>query len=690
MNRFRSAEGKWLRLRLAVLCAGLTFALGLVLSSAFRLMVQDGPEWREIAEHQRERRLRIRPKRGLIYDRNGSALAVSVEVPTVTLDAIELLRGVPSEDVPRVARETARPIALALSLDERAVEKKILMRRRWSWLKRHASPEEVDAIRLLASGKNGAKIRGLVVEGEPERSYPRRELAAPLLGFVSTDGEGREGLELALNSELEGHAEELRGLRDRAGKLIFDRGTDDPRAFAGHNVFLTIDQALQFEAERQLINAVRTFEAAHGSLVAVDPSTGEILAMASAPGYNPNDYRSSDPSARRNRAVSEIFEPGSTMKMFTVAAALEKNLVKATEQLYCEKGVLRVDNVTIRDTHPAEWLPVSQVLAQSSNICAAKLGLRLGPDGLFETLRRFGFGEKTDLPVTGEQAGTLRPFGRSWVQVETASAAFGQGISVSNLQLAMATAALANGGSLLEPLLVARVETATGELVREASPRVRRRVVSPGVARQLAEMLVAVTEDGGTGVEAAVPGYLVAGKTATAQKADPRSGRYSLDDYVASFVGFVPADKPRIVIAVTIDSPRADHAGGNVAAPVFREVARTQMALLATPSGRSKKISLKELGQEPDPARAINAILAERRGEKPIVQDVETKKRPKPGQVRVPDLTGVAMRSAIRDMNELGLLADVSGTGLIVEQRPGPGAILEKGAHVQLIFRPRT
>lgn len=690
MNRFRAGDGKWLRFRLAVLCAGLTFALGLVLSSAFRLMVQDGPEWREIAERQRERRLRIRPKRGMIYDRNGSALAVSVEVPTVTLDAIELLRGVPSEDVPRVAREAARPIALALSLDERAVEKKILMRRRWAWLKRHVGPEEVEAIRVLSSGKAGAKIRGLVIEGEPQRSYPRRELAAPLLGFVSTDGEGRDGLELALNSELEGHAEELRGLRDRAGKLIFDRGTDDPRAFAGHNVYLTIDQALQFEAERQLVNAVRTFEAAHGSLVAIDPNTGEVLAMASAPGYNPNDYRSSDPAVRRNRAVSETFEPGSTMKMFTVAAALERNLVKPTEQLYCEKGVMRVDNVTIRDTHPAEWLPVSQVLAQSSNICAAKLGLSLGPDALFEALRRFGFGEKADLPVTGELPGTLRPFGRGWVQVETASAAFGQGISVTNLQLAMATAALANGGNLLEPLLVARVETATGELVREASSRVRRRVVSAGVARQLAEMLVAVTEDGGTGVEAAVPGYLVAGKTATAQKTDPRSGRYSLDDYVASFVGFVPADKPRIVIAVTIDSPRADHAGGNVAAPVFREVARAQMALQAIPSARSKKVSLKALGQEPDPARAISAILAETRGEKPIVQDIEPPKRPRPGQVRVPDLTGIAMRSAIREVNELGLLSDVSGTGLIVEQRPNPGAVVEKGAHVQLIFRPRT
>jgi cell division protein FtsI (penicillin-binding protein 3) len=305
----------------------------------------------------------------------------------------------------------------------------------------------------------------------------------------------------------------------------------------------------------------------------VDPKTGEILAMASYPGFNPNDYTESEPSARRNRAVNDTFEPGSTMKIFTVAAGLEANTLKPTEQLFCEKGAMKVDNVTIRDTHPSGWLPVSQILAQSSNICAAKIGLGLGEQKLYEGFRRFGFGQQTGAPLPGESPGTLRPRGRPWVQVETASASFGQGISITNVQLAMATAAIANGGELMEARLIRRVTTADGELVRDSSPRIRRRVVSERVAKQLAEMLIAVTEDGGTGGEAAIDGYRVAGKTATAQKTDPNNGRYSRDNYVASFSGFVPAHTPEVAIAVTIDVPRVDHAGGSVAAPVFRRVA---------------------------------------------------------------------------------------------------------------------
>jgi cell division protein FtsI (penicillin-binding protein 3) len=690
VSRFRGEGGVWMRRRLMFLCFGLAMGFGAVLTSAYKLMVEDGPAWRELAETQRERRLRVRPKRGSVFDRNGSALAVSVEVPTVTLDGVELLRNVPPEEVPRVAREAAEPIALALHLDSATVERKILQRRRWSWLKRHVTAGEVEAVRRLSEPGHVPRLRGLIVEGEPLRQYPRRELGAALLGFVSPDGEGKDGLELGQDQELAGHPEHLRGLRDRSGKLIFDRGTDDARAFAGHNIYITIDQALQYVAEQELGNALSTFEALGGSVVVIDPRSGEVLAMASLPGFNPNDYRTSDPLERKNRAVAETFEPGSTMKIFTVAAALEKNAISPTEELYCEKGVLRVDNVTIRDTHPAEWLPVAQVLAQSSNICAAKIGLSLGPEALYDAFRRFGFGERTELQLTGEAPGTLRPQGRSWVQVETASAAFGQGISVTNLQLALATAAIANGGELLTPVLLHKVETATGELLRSASPHVRRRVVSERVARQLAEMLVAVTEEGGTGVEASVPGHLVAGKTATAQKADPNSGRYSLDDYVASFVGFVPAHDPRLVIAVTLDSPRADHSGGNVAAPVFRQVAKAGLNLLGVVPERSSKTELRELARAPDRAQAAHAILARSRGEPSRVQVISERGKPGPGQIRLPDLTGVPMRSALREVTELGLLADIDGSGLLVEQRPGPGAIIDKGARILLSFRPRT
>jgi cell division protein FtsI (penicillin-binding protein 3) len=234
--------------------------------------------------------------------------------------------------------------------------------------------------------------------------------------------------------------------------LIFSEGIEDERALAGHDIHLAIDQGIQFVAERELLHAMRTFEAKGGSVVVVDPNTGELLALASVPLYNPNDYRDSEPEARRDRGTAEAFEPGSTSKIFTVAAGLAAGVIKAGDRMFCENGAMVVDNVTIRDTHPAEWLTLSQVLAVSSNICAAKIGLSLGESRLYEALRRFGFGEKTGLVSPGEASGTLRPRGRPWVQVETAAASFGQGVSMSNLQLALATAAIANGGELMEPI----------------------------------------------------------------------------------------------------------------------------------------------------------------------------------------------------------------------------------------------
>lgn len=690
MNRIRTAEGRWIRTRMGLLCGILGLGLGLVVSAGWDLMIEDGQHWRELAERQRERRLRVKPKRGMVYDRNGSALAVSIEVPTITLDAVELLRGVAPGDVPRFARASAQRIAEALDLEPAKVERKILAKRRWTWLRRRASPEHVEAVRRLKSGEEGPRVGGLIVEGEPKRFYPRRELAGPLLGFVSPDGKGRDGLEYALNGELEGHPEQLRGLRDRSGKLIFSKGIEDDQAFAGHNVHLTIDQGIQFAAERELANSARAFEASGGSVVVADPHTGELLALASWPGFNPNDYRSSDPEQRRNRAVADSFEPGSTMKIFTVAAGLESGQLKPTEQLFCEKGAMRVDNVTIRDTHPSGWLPVSQILAQSSNICAAKIGLNLGGDKLYDFFRRFGFGQQTGAPVPGEATGTLRPRGRPWVQVETAAASFGQGISVSNIQMAMATAVIANGGELVEPVLLKRVETATGEVVSEMAPRVRRRVVSPRVAAQLAEMLIAVTEDGGTGIEAAIDGFRVAGKTATAQKTDPKNGQYSLDNYVASFTGFVPADDPLVVITVTVDEPRVDHAGGNVAAPVFRQVAEMVLRYKGlTPRG-SEKVSLKELANVADPARATHAILASTRGQAADIQEVRTGGEVGEDQVRLPDLTGSPMRAALRQLVELGAVPKVDGTGILVAQEPPPGTIVDKGSSVLLRFRPAT
>lgn len=691
MNRVRTTQGRGIRWRMVFLSGVLSLGLGVVAASGWTLTVKDGPAWRELAESQRQRRLHVRPKRGTLYDRNGTPLAVSVDVPSVSLDAYETLRGVPPQNVPAVAREAATRIASALSLDPAVVEKKILSKRRFSWLKRRITTEEAEAIRQLSRDAAGsARVRGLVVEGEGHRYYPRRDLAAALLGFVAPDGEGKDGAEYSLNNELKGHLEQLRGLRDRSGKLIFSEGVQDEQALAGHNVYLSIDQRLQHVAERELASAARTYEAAAGSVVVIEPHTGNVLAMASWPNFNPNDYTESSAMERRNRATGDRFEPGSTMKLFTIAAGLADDVITPTQELYCEKGRMPVDNVVIRDTHPAEWLTVAQVLAVSSNICSAKIGLSLGSEKLYAAFRRFGFGQETGIPLPGESAGVLQPRGRDWVPVETAAAAFGQGIGVTSLQLAMATAAIANGGELMEPVLVKRVTTASGEVIREAVPRVRRRVVPKRVANAVAEMMVAVTEGEGTGTAAAINGYAVAGKTATAQKADPATGRYSLDNYIASFVGFVPARNPVVAIVVTVDEPMVDHAGGAVAAPIFRRVAEVALQHAGvTPKG-TRRADLKELATMADPAQAALASMRQASGQEPPIQEVVKAASPAAGQVLVPDMTGWPVRRAVKATIELGATPQVQGTGRVTRQEPAPGTALDKGAPLLLVFEPAT
>jgi cell division protein FtsI (penicillin-binding protein 3) len=680
-------RARWIKVRMGLLCGLMALGLGLIVSTAYNIQVQDGPKWREMAEKQRQRRLHVVPKRGTIYDRNGTALAVTVEVPSVSLDGVELLRGYDERKTSIVVRDAASRIGRALGLEAADVERKIMVRRRFTWLKRRVSMDEASAVRALVDPKQAVPIHGLTIEGEGQRFYPNRELASTVLGFVSPDGEGRDGLEYELNDELKGRIEQVRGLRDRSGMLLFSDGIEDEQALAGHNVQLTLDQGIQYTTEQELEAAVRTYEANGGSAVVLDPNTGEILALANYPDYNPNDYFASEVESRRNRALLDRFEPGSTMKIFTMAAGLAAHVVSPTQTIFCENGTLPIDNIVIHDTHVNGWLTPTQVLAISSNIGAAKIGLMLGEAQLYETLRRFGFGEPTDVPLPGEASGVLRPRGHPWVQVETAAASFGQGISVTAMQLAAAVSALANGGRLLEPLLVKRVTDGTGAVVRESVPHVRREAVSPGVARTVAEMMVAVTEGDGTGVEAAIPGFRVAGKTATAQKADPATGKYTSDRYTSSFIGFVPAERPRIAIAVVLDEPALARAGGFVAAPAFRRIAEMSLRYLGVTPKTSKEATLANVASEPDPAQRTLAVL---RPPEPAIRDVTSTAAVPSGSVRVPDMRGYSTREAAKTTLGIGLYPTIEGTGMLSKQDPPPGTVLPLGSTLKLSFLPPT
>jgi cell division protein FtsI (penicillin-binding protein 3) len=378
------------------------------------------------------------------------------------------------------------------------------------------------------------------------------------------------------------------------------------------------------------------------------------------------------------------------MKIFTIATGLATSAIGPAQQLFCEKGIMKVDNVFIRDTHPAEWLSLPKIMSLSSNICAAKVGLAVGGERLYESLRRFGFGQQTGLPFTGESTGTLRPRGRAWVDVETAAASFGQGISVTAIQLAMAVSAIANGGELMEPILIKKVNTATGQLIRSSAPRVRRRVVPRHVAAQVAEMMIGVTEGEGTGVEAAIAGFEVAGKTATAQKTDPATGRYSEDKFIASFVGFVPARRPAVAIAVVVDEPMVDHAGGNVAAPIFRRVAKMALEYKGLVPKGTPKVNVADLAKATDPAeRAYELFRAESDVTAPI-QEVAPLPPIPVGSVRIPDMTGWPMREVLSHVSSLGLVPALHGTGLLAKQAPAAGQSLAKGATLELYFRPSS
>ncbi len=684
MRNLDPKRAKWIRVRMGVLCAIMGVALGIVVSSAYRVQVEDGPVWRETAEKQRQKRLHVEPKRGTITDRNGTELAVSVDVPSASLDVVEMLHGAETPDAQTaVLKDASLRLGQILALDANELYGKLAMKKRFLWLKRRISGEEAQALRDVGDAKKQVRpIRGIAIEGEGKRYYPGRELLGPVLGFVAPDGQGKDGLELSLDEQLRGHADEVRGLRDRSGRLLFAEGQGDEQALAGSDVTLSIDLGIQHVVERELDAAFGTYETRGGAAVVVDPNTGEILALASTPGYNPNDYSDSDVDARRDRVITDRFEPGSVMKVFTVAGALASGSLKPTESIYCEHGLYQLGNVTIHDTHLNDWLTPTQILAKSSNIGALKIALSLGEPGLYSAFRRFGFGEPTGLPLPGEASGVLRPRGRPWFDVETANASYGQGVSVTTIQLAMGMAAIANGGRLLEPILVKRVSSPTGEIVSENGTRLRREAVPPSIAHLVTEMLTAVTEEGGTGVEAAVPGFRVAGKTATAQKADPATGKYADGKFTASFVGFVPADKPRLVIAIVLDEPMIGHYGGDLAGPVFRRVAEASLRYLGvTPTGSGKLTGLTRAG---DPADALA---------KPVVSSAlpplpPPAPDPNAINVAIPDVTGMAARDAVKALLAAGLVPQVEGSGRAARISPNPGALVPKGSTVRVTFGP--
>ncbi len=491
-------------------------------------------------------------KRGTIYDAKNQELAVSLEVTSLGAYPKRI----------KDKKDAANKLAKILNVNAWDLQKKLDNSTSFFWIKRKVNPRAVAEIKKLG-------IEGLDFVAEHNRFYPNRGLAAHVIGFTDTDGKGIEGVEFQYNKDLYAAPDKLLVTRDARGKRF---GTTDVYgAFAqGNNVVLTIDRQIQYLAEKALNDAATEFKARYGTALVMNPNTGAILAMAQYPGFNPNSFGKYNKDLWRNRAITDPYEPGSTLKVILAAAALEAHLLTPNSSFYCENGSYRVGGNRVGDTHPYQWLTVEQIIKYSSNIGAVKISEITGKTLLYETLVDFGFGKVTGVDCPGETPGILSNCKR-WRPIDTGAISFGQGVSVSAVQLLTAISAIANGGNLMKPHIVKSVVSPDGTLIRNCEAEPPKRVISPETAEKVKTIMASVVAEGGTGVNAALSKYTVCGKTGTAQKIEPGGG-YSQDKYNSSFVGFAPKRNPQVAVLVVLDEPKDAHYGGTVAAPAFRKI----------------------------------------------------------------------------------------------------------------------
>jgi cell division protein FtsI (penicillin-binding protein 3) len=524
-------------------------------------------------------------------------------------------------------------------------------------LKRAVTLRERDAVMRL-------KVGGVGEVMEARRYYPHGGAAAHVIGLAGVDAQGLEGIERYYERDLRAVARTLEVDRDALGREIFSEGMEDPEVTRGATVQLTIDVALQDTVERALERGVQAARARGGTAIVLDPISGEVLALANSPAFDPNHRAAAGSLRRRNRAVTDFYEPGSTFKALLAAAALEQRVVRPDEMIFCENGRFPVGRRVIHDHHSHGWLSVAEVLQVSSNIGAAKIGERLGRTRFHDFLTAFEFGRPTGVDLPGEVGGILRPL-EDWSRIALVTTSFGQGVAVTPLQMARAFAAIANGGLLVRPWVGMRAVGADGEVLWEHRPVVIRRVMKRETARMVTAMLERVVEEGGTGLLARVEGVRVAGKTGTAQKVEAGTGRYG-HGRIASFVGFLPAEAPRFVILTLIDEPETSTYGGIVAAPIFQEIAAAAMERLGVPGTRPPE--WQEAGAEGGTPSASTGNDAD----------------------GIPSFLGLSMRAALERARSLGWTVQIAGSGYVTSQVPPPGAVATDERALSLSLRPAS
>jgi cell division protein FtsI/penicillin-binding protein 2 len=684
-------------------------------------------DFEQRAEHQQQRSINVSAKRGVIYDRQGHELAMSIQVDSAF--------AVPTEipDLPN----TISLITRITGDDTRMVLADCRAHKTFCWVARKGSAETIDRIRTL-------NLQGIHFQKEAKRFYPKRELAAQVLGYVGTDDEGLSGIEREYNEPLQGKPGKMLISVD-ARKKWFSSIEKEPEP--GDNIVLTIDEKIQYIAERELEQAMKDSQAIAGTVIVENPRTGEILALANRPTFNPNVKKEIRNEALKNRAVSDVYEPGSTFKLVTISGALEEKLTNPAEMFDCQMGSIVINGMRIRDSKPHGLLSVSDVLAESSDVGAIKIALRLGEARFYNYIRAFGFGQQTGIELPGETRGLTKPVNR-WSKVSIGAISMGQEIGVSPIQLAAMVSTFANDGVWEAPRILANT-TAPQSLPQtvEFHPGHERRVISPMTAAEMRQMMRRVVLHG-TGRKAVLEGYSSAGKTGTAQKVDPATGAYSHTKYVASFAGFAPLNNPAVTVAVILDSAVGLHQGGQVAAPVFQRIAQQVLEYLHVPhdidlppnhqvwlaQNKVKDSDLDEISPDhlgsaleladtatgdPSPATAVPANAKPAGAQGPIVPAARREREPpttatappadsmlrsqeppaptaapsgtvvldvEQGGIEVPSFIGKSVRGAIEAAQDSDLELNPVGSGIAREQSPAPGTHVTAGSRVVVRF----
>jgi cell division protein FtsI (penicillin-binding protein 3) len=548
--------------RAIILNTAIIFSFFLVSLRLADLMILNHKRLSERAKLQHVKVEDIQVRRGIIFDRRGRELALNLELESLYCDPKNL----------NLSNESVRRLASAIEKEPKVILAKIPADGRFAWVERKLEPAAAEKVKDL-------NIKGLGFVPEAKRFYPKGGLASHVLGFVGIDNQPLEGVELRYD----------RYLKTAGGKVFFERDASGRTLSSGidieakgNNIVLTIDEGLQYLVEKEIDRAMLKWRPAAASVIMMDPFTGEILAIANRPSYDPNEGRSADASMKRDRAITDLYEPGSTFKIMVGVGALEEKILKPDTLIDVSRGSIEVGGKTIHDVHRNGILTFREVIQKSSNVGAITIGMRLGKERIYKYAKLLGIGEKTGIDLPGEVTGWI-PKPERWSSTSIGAVPIGQEVAVTPLQMLRAYSAIANGGFLVKPHVVSQIISPQGEVIVSFKNKETERVISAKTAERFKEILKSVTEEGGTGKSASVDGNAVAGKTGTAQIIDPRTKRYSREKYVSSFVGFVPADNPRLAMIVVVYEPKGQIYGGVVAAPVFRDVANQALSYLNIP-----------------------------------------------------------------------------------------------------------